>query len=159
MAKASQPHSGSCLSEDFSVVVFRDLVLSRFTVTLCMTRGAGTQCWLFFQFHDIRLKIPHSKKKARHHKASKHRDHHLGQILKTISGTTKKPKQFQCCQRFPFSDPRQHPGRHLKTSQLCCSIFPASFKDALIGIPVRKFVCENPFIGAPECISALPKEE
>lgn len=67
MAKASQPHVGSCLSEHFCVVVFRELVLSRSTVTLCMTRGAGTQCWLFFQFHDVRLKISHSRKKARHH--------------------------------------------------------------------------------------------
>lgn len=92
MAKASQPHAGSCSSEDFCVVVFRELVLSRFTVTLCMTRGAGTQCWLFFQFHVIRLKIPHSKKQARHHKLSKHRDHHLGQILKMFSVTTKKPQ-------------------------------------------------------------------
>lgn len=93
MAKSSQPHIGSCLSENFCVMVFRELVLSRFTMTLCMTRGAGTQCWLLFQFHDSQAKnLSFKKRKLDIIKIAKHRDHHLGQILKMSSGTIKKPQ-------------------------------------------------------------------
>lgn len=86
----------ACLSR-FLCVVFRGLVLSQVTLTLCVIRGGGTQCLLLFQFHASQVtNLSFKKRKAEIIKVSKPRNHNSGQILKKFNGTIKVLFQKKC---------------------------------------------------------------
>lgn len=128
----------ACLSR-FLCVVFRGLVLSQVTLTLCVIRGAGTQCLLLFGASQV-INLSFKKKKAEIVKVSKHRNHNSGQILKMLNGTMKVLFQKKCSDALKHLSSWVLDNAQVKKISILLSYTSSIFQRCLVGVPMKKSI-------------------